>query len=89
MIRVERYEYLYGYTAAQIDLMMYDAPVVKYKKDKDNEPKPGEKGFQRTAEQAQKAYAQWKKRWEADKAKGIKYDLGALMTNGEKKEMKP
>lgn len=89
MIRIERYEYLYGYTAAQIELMMYDAPVVKYKKDRDNEPKPGEKGFKRTAEQAQKAYNEWKKRQEQDKAKGIKYDLGALMLNGEKKEIKP
>lgn len=89
MIRVERYEYLYGYTAAQIEMMMYDAPVVKYKKDRDNEPKPGEKGFKRTAEQAQKAYDDWKKRYEADKKKGIKYDLGALMLNGEKKEIKP
>ena len=64
---------------------MYDAPVVKYKKDEENKPKPGEKGFKRTAEQAQKAYEQWKKRQEEDKAKGVKYDLGALMRTGEAK----
>lgn len=64
---------------------MYDAPVVKYKKDDENKPKPGEKGFKRTAEQAQKAYEQWKKRQEADKKKGVKYDLTALMQTGEKK----
>lgn len=85
MIRVERYEYLYGYTAAQVELMMYDAPVVKYKKEKDKGPKPGEKGFTRTAEQAERAYEKWKKRQEEEKARGIKYDLNTFIKNGEKK----
>lgn len=65
--------------------MMYDAPVVKYKKDDESKPKPGEKGFKRTAEQAQKEYDEWKRRVEAEKKAGIKYDLGALMSTGEKK----
>lgn len=81
---MERYEYLWGHTAAQIDLMMYDAPVVKYKKDDSGKPKPGEKGFTMTAEKAQAAYRKWKERNDADKAKGVKYDLTALMENGEK-----
>lgn len=85
MIRVERYEYLYGYTAAQIELMMYDAPVVKYKAE-DNKPKPGEKGFTRTAEQAQQAYEKWKNRREKEREQGIKYDLDAFIKSGEKKE---
>ena len=62
---------------------MYDAPVVKYKKD-DNKPKPGEKGFSMTAEKAQAAYEKWKRRQEEDKAKGVKYDLTALMKSGKK-----
>ena len=55
--------------------MMYDAPVVKYKKDESNKPKPGEKGYTMTAEKAQAAYEEWKKR--------KKYDLTALMEKGE------
>ena len=85
MYRCERYDYLWGYTAAQIELMMFDAPVVKYKKDTDGKPKPGEAGFKRTAEQAQKAYEQWKKRQEEEKARGQKYDLDTFMKTGEKK----
>ena len=65
--------------------MMYDAPVVKYKKDTDGKPKPGEAGFKRTAEQAAKAYEEWKKRREEEKAEGVKYDLEAFMNTGEKK----
>ena len=65
--------------------MMYDAPVVKYKKDNSNKPKPGEAGYTRTAEQAEKAYEEWKKRREEEKAKGQKYDLAAFMNTGEKK----
>lgn len=63
---------------------MYDAPVVKYKKDK-NKPKPGEKGWTCTADKAQAAYEKWKNRQKAEKQKGVKYDLAALMKNGEKK----
>lgn len=66
---------------------MCDAPVVKYKKDDDAKPKPGEKGFKRTEEQAQMAYEKWKKRQEQDKKRGVRYDLSKLMQTGEKTEM--
>jgi len=85
LIRVERYEYLWGYTIAQIELMMYDAPVVKYKRDDEGKPKPGQEGFKRTAEQAQAAYEKWKKRREDEKKQGIKMDLGAFLNTGEKR----
>lgn len=66
---------------------MCDAPVIKHKRDDENKPKPGEKGFKRTEEQAQKAYEKWKKRQEQDKARGIRYDLTKLMETGEKKPL--
>lgn len=88
MIRVARYDYQWGYTAAQIELMFCDAPVIKYKRDDDNKPKPGEKGFTRTAEQAQAAYAKWKARVEAEKKAGKKMDLDAFLKTGEKKDKK-
>lgn len=78
---------MYGYTAAQIELMMYDAPVVKYKRSKDK-PKPGQKGFTRTADQARAEYEKWKKRQDAEKQAGVKYDLNALMSSGKKEKAK-
>ena len=64
--------------------MMYDAPVIKYRKDDEGKPKPGEAGFKRTSEQAEKAYEQWKKRQEEERKKGKKYDLKKFIQNGEK-----
>lgn len=84
MIRVGRYDYLWGYTAAQVELMVCDAPVIKYKKDTENKPKPGQKGFKVTAEQAQAAYDKWKARQEAEKKAGIKMDLEAFIKTGER-----
>lgn len=66
-------------------MMMYDAPVVKYKRSKDK-PKPGQKGFSRTAEQARAEYESWKNRQEKEKQAGVKYDLGTLMHSGMKKK---
>ncbi len=78
---------MWGHTAAQIELMMYDAPTIKYKRDDSGKPKPGEKGFKRTSEQAQAAYEKWKKRKEKEKAEGVKMDLGAFLGTGERKPL--
>lgn len=86
LIRVPMWDYYWGLTAAQVELLCADQPTVIYKKDKSNEPKPGEKGFERTAEQAQKAYEQWKKRKEQEKKQGKVISLGTFIQTGEKKE---
>lgn len=66
LVEVPRWGYRSGFTVAQIQLMSADVPIVVYKKER-NGPKPGEKGFQRTAEQAKKAYDAWKARQDAEK----------------------
>lgn len=66
---------------------MYDAPVVKYKRSKDK-PKPGQKGFTRTADQARAEYEKWKKRQEAEKQAGVKYDLTTFINSGKKEKVR-
>ena len=82
LIRIERYEYLYGHTVAQIELMTYDVPITVYKAD-DNKPKPGEKGFQRTAAQASIEYQRWLDRKNKEKEKGIKVNLNTFLKTGD------
>ena len=82
LIRIERYEYLYGHTAAQIELMTYDVPITVYKAD-NNKPKPGEKGFERTAAQANIEYQRWLDRREKERNKGVKVNLDNFLSNGE------
>lgn len=82
IFRIERYEYLWGHTMAQIELMMHDTPIVVYKAD-ENKPKPGQEGFKRTAAQANAAYQKWLDRQRKEKEKGIKVSLDNFMENGE------
>lgn len=85
MIRVPMWEYRCGLTIAQIELLTIDQPIIVYKREQDK-PKPGEKGFTRTAEQAQKEYQKWKTRQEAEKkAKGKTLNMQDFL-RGEVKE---
>lgn len=87
LIRIPMYDYYWGLTSAQVDLLSIDRPMVVYKKEKDNEPKPGEKGFKRTAAQAQAAYRQWLERQKTEKESGIKVSLGTFISTRKKKEI--
>ena len=60
--------------------MQCDVPLIKYRRDDKGKPKPGEKGFTRTAAQAQAEYEKWKSR--------RKMDLGAFMQNGKRVPVK-
>lgn len=80
------YEYNWGHTAAQIELMRADAPVTVYKA-RDDRPKPGEQGFTKTAEEAARDYARWKRRKEEEKKKGVRVDLDTFLSTGGKKEI--
>ena len=87
LVRVQMWDYYWGLTAAQIELLTIDTPIVVYKRDDSGKPKPGEKGFTRTAEQARKEYERWKARQEAEKKKGVKIDLSTFLSTGEKKKL--
>ena len=83
---VNDWEWLWGRTAAQVELRTIDQPILVYKRE-DNKPKPGEKGFTKTAAEAARDYRLWKERQEAEKRKGVKVDLQTFLSTGEKKEI--
>ena len=82
---VNRWGYMWGYTAAQIELLNADVPFIAYKA-REDKPKPGQKGFTRTAAQAQKEYQNWLDRCKKEKEQGIAIKLDTFLQTG---EMKP
>ena len=59
LVSVCDWEWLWGRTAAQIELRTIDQPIVVWKRDDSGKPKPGEKGFTRTAAEAAREYQKW------------------------------
>ena len=94
-IEVPMWDYYWGLTAAQVEILTIDQPIVVYKADKDK-AKPWKDGSV-SGEYANKAYLKWlegKKRRvregrKIDFAKtfgsGTKVDFGEYMKTGEKK----
>ena len=72
------YDYWWGYTSAQIDLMVADGPVVAYRKDKKRLNADGSR--KHTAKEMDDLWDRWveKKKTEGSMA-GKKIDLGAWM----------
>lgn len=87
LIEVNRWGYMWGYTAAQVELFTADVPFVAYKA-RDDKPKPGQKGFTRTAAQAEKEYQQWLDRQRMEKEKGVAIKLDTFLTTGKIEEKK-
>lgn len=75
------WDYYWGLTAAQIELRIIDAPFIAYKADS-SAPKPGEKGFKRTAAQANAEYENWLQNIKKEKEKGIKVNLDTFLSHG-------
>ena len=96
MIRVTMWDYYWGLTAAQVELLTIDQPIVVYKADKDND-KPWKNGTA-TEGYAKNQYQKWlekKKKREAegkdfDKMfqNGRKIDFDHLLNTGEEKSSK-
>ena len=92
-IEVPMWDYYWGLTAAQVELLTIDQPIVVYKADKDND-KPWKKGTVSEG-YANKQYQKWlekKKKREAegkdlDFRTGKKVDFGHFIATGEKKEI--
>ena len=90
---VPMWDYYWGLTAAQVELLTIDQPIVVYKADKDND-KPWKKGTVSEC-YANKQYQKWlekKKKREAegkdlDFRTGKKVDFGHFIATGEKKEI--
>ena len=84
LVRVQMYEYYWGHTAAQIELIDADAPMICYKKHEGSRSglKPGDKGYKPDAKKLEDTVAKWKKRKAAREARGFKF--GHFLATGEK-----
>lgn len=65
LARVPMWEYMWGHTKAQIELMTADAPFVAYKARE--KKKPGDPGFKSDPEKIQRDYERWLERKRARK----------------------
>ena len=54
------WEYYWGHTKAQVELLSADAPFVAYKKRE--KPKPGQPGYKADPEKIQRDYEKWLER---------------------------
>jgi len=81
--RVQMYEYYWGHTAAQIELIDADQPLVLCKKHDPNEgKKPGDPGWVPDPKKLQESVEKWKKRKKAREERG--FDLSRFLNTGEK-----
>ena len=95
LIRVPMWDYYWGLTAAQVELLTIDQPIVVYKADKDND-KPWKNGTA-TETYAKSQYQKWlekKKKRDASGSpdigkvlSGRKLDFGHYLDTGEKKDL--
>ena len=72
MIRVPMWDYYWGLTAAQVELLTIDQPIVVYKADKDND-KPWKNGTA-TESYANNQYQKWLEKKKKREAEGKDYD---------------
>ena len=74
------WDYYWGLTAAQVELLTIDQPIVVYKADKDND-KPWKNGTA-TEGYAKSQYQKWLEKKKKREAEGK--DLGKMFQNGRK-----
>ena len=69
------YEYRYGMTIAQIELMQLDQPFTAYKRrDKNEGNKPGDPGYTPDPDKLKAAVEKWKKRKAEGEKRGWRLD---------------
>ena len=73
--RVPMYEWYWGHTAAQIELIDIDQPLSLYKRHDPNEGlKPGDKGYKPDAKKLEATVERWKKRKAEREKRGFRLD---------------
>ena len=73
------WEYYWGYTKAQVELMSADAPFVAYKARE--KAKPGEPGYKADPDKIQREYERWLEKKKSRKV-GLNTFLGGKNDNG-------
>ena len=75
LVRVQMYEWYWGHTAAQIQLIDIDQPITVFKKRDPNEGlKPGDKGWKPNAKKLDDTVRRWQERKAERKKRGFKLD---------------
>ena len=83
LVRVQMYEYYWGHTAAQIQLIDIDQPIIVYKRqDQNSGLKPGDKGYRPDKKKLDAAVERWQKRKAEREKRGFKLDQ--FLKTGEK-----
>lgn len=83
LVRVQMYEYYWGHTAAQIELIDVDQPLTVYAKhDSKSGLKPGDKGYKPNKKKLEEAVRKWEKRKAEREKRGFRLDR--LLATGEK-----
>lgn len=83
LVRVPMYEYYWGHTVAQIDLIDIDQPITVYaKNDSRGGLKPGDKGYKPDPKKLDAAVQRWKKRKAEREKRG--FSLDTFLRTGEK-----
>ena len=72
---IAAYDYWWGYSSAQIDLMTIDQPLVVYPKDDDNKPK------EHTQKKMDDFYERWAAKKKGTTMAGKKISLGDYLSN--------
>ena len=67
------YEWYWGHTAAQIELLDIDQPITVYRRH-DADLKPGDKGYKPNAKKLDEAVEKWKKRKAEREKRGFRLD---------------
>ena len=84
LVRVPMWDYYWGLTAAQIELLTVDQPIVVYKKEKKEAPwKDGKV----SEDYADKQYRKWLERKKQREREGKTVDLEKTFANGQKVDM--
>lgn len=84
MLRVPMWDYYWGLTAAQVELLTIDQPIIVYKAEKDNMPWKDGKA---TEDYANKQLQKWLEKKRQREKEGKSYDVGKLFSGGGLRKM--
>ena len=83
LVRVQMYEWYWGHTAAQIELIDVDQPLTVYAKHESKSGlKPGDKGYKPNKKKLEEAVRRWEKKKAEREKRGFRLDR--LLATGEK-----
>lgn len=81
LYRIQMYEYYWGHTKAQIELIDIDQPFTAWAKS-ENTKKPGDKGYKPDKKKLDAAVERWKQRKAEREKRG--FSLDAFLNTGKK-----